>query len=50
MTILHIDSSINGENSASRAITGAIVDQLNAVQLGRADRLSRPRRQSAFRT
>ena len=29
MTILHIDSSINGEGSASRAITKAIVDQLS---------------------
>lgn len=28
MTILHIDSSINGDNSASRAITRAIVDKL----------------------
>ena len=28
MTILHIDSSITGENSASRAISGAIVNRL----------------------
>jgi FMN-dependent NADH-azoreductase len=28
VTILHIDASINGENSASRAITRSIVDQL----------------------
>lgn len=28
MTILHIDSSINGENSASRSITKSIVEQL----------------------
>ena len=28
MTILHIDSSINGGNSASRAISRSIVDQL----------------------
>ena len=34
MTILHIDSSINGENSASRAITGAIVDKLKASNWG----------------
>ena len=34
MTILHIDSSINGENSASRAITRSIVDQLKAAQWG----------------
>ena len=30
MTILHIDSSINGENSASRTISRSIVDQLRA--------------------
>ena len=30
MTILHIDSSINGENSASRAISRSIVDRLRA--------------------
>ena len=34
MTILHIDSSINGENSASRAISAKIVDQLKAAQWG----------------
>ena len=28
MTILHIDSSINGDNSASRAISKSIVDRL----------------------
>ncbi len=28
MTILHIDSSINGENSASRAVSHSIVEQL----------------------
>ena len=28
MTILHIDASINGENSASRAISKSIVEQL----------------------
>ena len=28
MTILHIDASINGENSASRAISRSIIDQL----------------------
>ncbi len=28
MTILHIDSSITGEQSASRAISRSIVDQL----------------------
>jgi len=31
VTILHIDSSISGENSASRAISRSIVDQLRAV-------------------
>lgn len=30
MTILHIDSSISGENSASRAISKTIVDRLRA--------------------
>jgi FMN-dependent NADH-azoreductase len=30
VTILHIDSSINGENSASRAISARIVEQLGA--------------------
>jgi len=34
VTILHIDSSINGENSASRAITARIVDQLKSGQWG----------------
>ncbi len=34
MTILHIDSSINGEASASRAISGAIVDRLTAADRG----------------
>ena len=29
MTILHLDSSINGDNSASRAISRSIVDQLS---------------------
>ena len=31
MTILHIDSSITGETSASRAISAGIVDQLRAA-------------------
>jgi len=34
VTILHIDSSINGENSASRTITSRIVDQLKALNWG----------------
>ena len=34
MTILHIDSSINGEGSASRAITAAIVAKLKASNWG----------------
>ena len=34
MTILHIDSSINGEQSASRAISAKIVDQLKTAQWG----------------
>ena len=36
MTILHVDASINGENSASRAISGSIVEQLRG---GAGDRL-----------
>ena len=34
MTVLHIDSSINGENSASRALTRSIVDQLKGSDWG----------------
>ena len=34
MTILHIDSSINGAGSASRAITAAIVEKLKASTWG----------------
>jgi len=34
VTILHIDSSINGENSASRAISARIVQQLKALNRG----------------
>jgi FMN-dependent NADH-azoreductase len=34
VTILHIDSSINGENSASRTLTRSIVDQLKSAQWG----------------
>ena len=34
MTILKIDSSINGENSASRALTDSIVEQLKAANWG----------------
>ena len=34
MTILHIDSSINGENSASRAISRSVVGQLRAANPG----------------
>ena len=30
MTILHLDASINGENSASRAISRSIVEQLKS--------------------
>ena len=46
MTILHIDSSINGENSASRAISARILDQLAAANPGakviRRDLVSEP--------
>jgi FMN-dependent NADH-azoreductase len=34
VTILHIDASINGENSASRTISRSIVDQLRAANPG----------------
>ena len=34
MTILQIDSSINGENSASRHLTDSIVEQLKASNWG----------------
>lgn len=34
MTILRIDSSINGENSASRHLTDSIVEQLKATNWG----------------
>jgi FMN-dependent NADH-azoreductase len=34
MTILKIDSSINGENSASRALTDSIVKQLKSANWG----------------
>jgi len=34
VTILHIDTSINGENSASRQLTSALVKQLKGSQWG----------------
>jgi len=34
VTVLHIDSSINGENSASRVISSAIVDKLKQSNWG----------------
>ena len=34
MTILHLDASINGENSASRAISANIVSQLKSALWG----------------
>jgi FMN-dependent NADH-azoreductase len=34
VTILHVDSSITGENSATRALTRSIVDQLKSAQWG----------------
>ena len=40
MTIQHIDSSINGENSASRTISRSVVDQLT-IEQGGADVLYR---------
>jgi FMN-dependent NADH-azoreductase len=34
VTILHLDSSINGENSASRVLSRSIVEQIRAAQPG----------------
>ena len=34
MTILHIDTSINGENSATRQLTRSLVEQLKSAQWG----------------
>jgi FMN-dependent NADH-azoreductase len=34
VTILHLDASINGENSASRAISRSIVDQIKSRESG----------------
>jgi FMN-dependent NADH-azoreductase len=34
VTILHLDASINGDNSASREISRSIVDQLKTAQWG----------------
>jgi FMN-dependent NADH-azoreductase len=34
VTVLHLDSSINGENSASRELSGSIVEQLKSAQWG----------------
>ena len=34
MTILHLDASINGENSASRVLSGSIVEQLKSAHRG----------------
>ena len=34
MTILHLDASINGDNSASRAISRSIVDQVKGANWG----------------
>ncbi|WP_323033508.1 FMN-dependent NADH-azoreductase [Paracoccus sp. (in: a-proteobacteria)] len=34
MTILHIDSSITGDNSVSRIVSQAIIDRLSAAQPG----------------
>jgi FMN-dependent NADH-azoreductase len=34
VTILHLDASINGENSASRALSNSIVEQIKGAQWG----------------
>jgi FMN-dependent NADH-azoreductase len=36
VTILHIDSSINGENSASREVSASIVKELKGALWGEA--------------
>jgi FMN-dependent NADH-azoreductase len=36
VTILHIDTSINGENSVSRQVSRSIVDQIQKAQWGEA--------------
>jgi FMN-dependent NADH-azoreductase len=42
VTVLHIDASINGENSASRAISRSIVDRLGSATVVRRDLVSEP--------
>ena len=42
MTTLHIDSSINGDNSASRAISRSIVDRLATDRLVYRDLVAEP--------
>jgi FMN-dependent NADH-azoreductase len=42
VTTLHIDSSINGENSASRAITRSIVDRLESERVVYRDVAAEP--------
>ena len=42
VTTLHIDSSINGENSASRAITSSIVDRLESERVVYRDLAAEP--------
>lgn len=42
MTTLHIDSSINGDNSASRAISRSIVDQIATDRLVYRDLVAEP--------
>ena len=42
MTILHIDSSITGDNSASRAISRSIVDRIATDQLVYRDLVNEP--------
>ena len=42
MTVLHIDSSISGDNSASRAISRSIVERLNGDALVTRDLVSDP--------
>ena len=42
MTTLHVDSSINGDNSASRAISRSIVGQLHSDRIAYRDLVAEP--------
>jgi FMN-dependent NADH-azoreductase len=42
VTILHVDASINGDNSASRAISRSVVERLGSASVIRRDLVSEP--------